>query len=68
VIRKPFTVHQTGATPLILIELRRHLRKFLLVRSPNGNSVFFRFYDPQSLAHLLAELAGGTGEMEAGRG
>jgi len=28
-------------------ELRRHLRKFLLVQLPDGDTVFFRFYDPR---------------------
>ena len=32
---------------LPLKELRRHLRKFLLVQLPDGQVVFFRFYDPR---------------------
>jgi hypothetical protein len=32
---------------LELKDLRRHLRKFLLVQLPDGNTVFFRFYDPR---------------------
>jgi Domain of unknown function (DUF4123) len=27
--------------------LRRHLRKFLLAQMPDGEAVFFRFYDPR---------------------
>jgi hypothetical protein len=32
---------------LELKNLRRHLRKFLLVQLPDGETVFFRFYDPR---------------------
>ncbi|MFL5260314.1 MAG: DUF4123 domain-containing protein [Hyphomicrobiales bacterium] len=32
---------------LTLDELRRHLRKFLLAQLPDGDTVFFRFYDPR---------------------
>jgi hypothetical protein len=32
---------------LELKDLRRHLRKFLLVQLPDGDTVFFRFYDPR---------------------
>ena len=32
---------------LELEELRRHLRKFLMAELPNGDMVFFRFYDPR---------------------
>jgi len=28
-------------------ELRRHFRRFLLVRSQNGRSLYFRYYDPR---------------------
>ena len=34
-------------SPLDLNDLRRHLRKFLLAQLPDGNAVFFRFYDPR---------------------
>jgi len=34
-------------SPLELKDLRRHLRKFLLAQLPDGNVVFFRFYDPR---------------------
>lgn len=34
-------------SPLGLDELRRHLRKFLLAQLPDGEAVFFRFYDPR---------------------
>jgi hypothetical protein len=30
-----------------LMQLRKHLRKFLLAQLPDGNTVFFRFYDPR---------------------
>ncbi len=29
------------------MEMRKHFRKFLMVRSPQGESVYFRFYDPR---------------------
>lgn len=32
---------------LPLKDLRRHLRKFLMVQLPDGQVVFFRFYDPR---------------------
>jgi hypothetical protein len=32
---------------LELMALRKHLRKFLLAQLPDGNTVFFRFYDPR---------------------
>jgi pSer/pThr/pTyr-binding forkhead associated (FHA) protein len=32
---------------LPLDDLRRHLRKFLLAQLPDGDTVFFRFYDPR---------------------
>ena len=32
---------------LELDDLRRHLRKFLVVQLPDGDVVFFRFYDPR---------------------
>ena len=32
---------------LELKDLRRHLRKFLLAQLPDGDTVFFRFYDPR---------------------
>ncbi len=34
-------------SPLELKDLRRHLRKFLMVQLPDGDSVLFRFYDPR---------------------
>jgi hypothetical protein len=34
-------------SPLELDPLRRHLRKFLLAQLPDGEAVFFRFYDPR---------------------
>ncbi|RJP32384.1 MAG: DUF4123 domain-containing protein [Phycisphaerales bacterium] len=29
------------------MDMRRHFRRFLMVRSPEGESVYFRFYDPR---------------------
>ncbi|MFO0938012.1 MAG: DUF4123 domain-containing protein [Gemmataceae bacterium] len=34
-------------------EIRRHLRKFLLAKLPDGREVFFRFYDPRVLRTYL---------------
>lgn len=34
--------------------LRRHFRRFLLVRGPNGEKWYFRFYDPRVLPAFLA--------------
>jgi hypothetical protein len=34
-------------------EVRRHLRKFLLVEMPDGKKVYFRFYDPRVLRVFL---------------
>jgi hypothetical protein len=36
-----------------LESLRTHLRKFLLVTAPNGDSWYFRFYDPRVLSKFL---------------
>jgi hypothetical protein len=33
--------------------LRRHLREFLVVRDPMGNSLMFRYYDPRVLRVYL---------------
>ena len=33
--------------------MRRHFRDFLVVRSPQGKSLFFRFYDPRVLRPFL---------------
>ena len=37
-----------------LPELRRHLRSFLRVLAPNGEPMYFRFYDPRLLPAFLA--------------
>jgi len=36
-----------------LEQLRRHFRHFLLVRDPDGNELYFRFYDPRVLRVYL---------------
>ncbi|TVQ55912.1 MAG: DUF4123 domain-containing protein, partial [Phycisphaerales bacterium] len=33
--------------------IRRHLRKFLKVKSPEGKTLYFRYYDPRILAAFL---------------
>jgi pSer/pThr/pTyr-binding forkhead associated (FHA) protein len=35
-------------------EVRKHFRKFLLVKLPDGKEVYFRFYDPRVLRVFLA--------------
>ncbi|HET6229873.1 MAG TPA: DUF4123 domain-containing protein [Longimicrobiaceae bacterium] len=41
-----------------LEELRRHFRRFLLVHSPEGEQMYFRYYDPRVLAGFLPLCAG----------
>lgn len=36
-----------------LMELRAHFRRFLLVESPEGKTLYFRFYDPRVLENYL---------------
>lgn len=36
-----------------LIEMRKHFRKFLMVKDPDGRSVYFRYYDPRVLRVYL---------------
>lgn len=40
-------------TPVGLEALRRHLRGFLRVRGPEGNVLYFRYYDPRVLPVFL---------------
>jgi hypothetical protein len=42
--------------PLELNELRRHLKRFLVVAGPDGQRLFFRFYDPRVLRLYLPTL------------
>jgi len=37
-----------------LAELRMHFRRFLLVESPAGQALYFRFYDPRVLPNYLS--------------
>jgi hypothetical protein len=53
-----FAVADTG-----LEELRKHFRRFLLVHSPEGEQLYFRFYDPRVLAGFLP-LCTGAEAME----
>jgi pSer/pThr/pTyr-binding forkhead associated (FHA) protein len=39
--------------PLPFKETRRHFRRFLLVKTPEGREVYFRFYDPRVLRVFL---------------
>ena len=40
-------------SPTGMQEMRKHLRTFLLVRSPEGKSLYFRYYDPRVLGMYL---------------
>jgi hypothetical protein len=40
-------------TPVKMEILQRHFRRFLMVRLPDGRSVYFRFYDPRVLRPYL---------------
>lgn len=42
-----------------LEELRRHFRQFLLVQDPQGEEMYFRFYDPRVLADFLPTCSAG---------
>lgn len=43
--------------------IKKHLRKFLIVRDPEGDLVYFRYYDPRLLPTFLASCS--PGELEA---
>jgi len=40
--------------PVPLEQVRRQLRKFLLVEDPRGRSMYFRYYDPRVLRAFLS--------------
>ena len=42
-----------GADPLTFSELHRHFRKMNVVYGPEGNPLFFRYYDPRVLPSVL---------------
>jgi hypothetical protein len=42
-----------AVAPTDLASLRRHFRRFLKVRDPDGNELYFRFYDPRVLLTFL---------------
>jgi hypothetical protein len=39
--------------PSTLRELRKHFRQFLIVKGPEGESLYFRFYDPRVFSTFL---------------
>lgn len=43
---------------ITLADVRRHFRKFLMVQSPEGKELYFRFYDPRFLPIFLQSLHG----------
>lgn len=50
--------------------VRKHLRKFLVVKDPNGEAMYFRYYDPRVLPVFLKsckrqDLGSFFGAMEA---
>ena len=48
--------------PSKLRELRKHFRKFLIVKGPDGENLYFRFYDPRILPAFLSTCDGGQQE------
>ena len=53
--------------PVSLEDLRRHFRRFLLVRDPDGNELYFRFYDPRVLRVYLPTCRAPEAEQFFGR-
>ncbi len=45
-------------SPTNLVNLRKHLRKFLVVRDPDGRRMAFRYYDPRILRAYLPTCGG----------
>jgi len=48
---KSWGIYLTGREPFP--EIRKHFRRFLLVRNPEGQESYFRFYDPRVLGIFL---------------
>ena len=42
--------------PSTLRELRKHFRKFLIVKSPEGGNLYFRYYDPRVLSIFMPTM------------
>lgn len=49
---KSWGVYLCSGTPFV--HLRRHLRRFLMVKLPDGREAYFRFYDPRVLRVFLS--------------
>jgi len=49
--KKPWGIF--AVSPVPLAELRTHFRKFLTVLNPQGEKMYFRFYDPRVLPAFL---------------
>lgn len=47
----PWGIFAVSAAPLN--DVRKHFRQFLLVESPDGEQLYFRFYDPRVLPTYL---------------
>jgi hypothetical protein len=46
-------------SPTNLVNLRKHLRSFLIVKDPEGRRMTFRYYDPRILRVYLPTCTGG---------
>jgi len=47
-----------ASAPVELEDLRKHFRKFLMVKNPEGKQVYFRYYDPRVLRVYLPTCNG----------
>ena len=45
-----------AAAGVTLADARRHFRRYLMVQSPEGRELYFRFYDPRFLPTFLQSL------------
>lgn len=52
---EPWGIIISAATDLA--GLRKHLRRFLMVEDPDGEQMYFRYYDPQVLPTVLETFA-----------
>lgn len=50
---KPWGYFVVAEPECTLAEIRRHFRNFLLVKGPNDEQLYFRFYDPRLLETFL---------------
>jgi len=50
---KSWGIYVTASRPAGIEDVRRQLRQFLLVKSPAGKKLFFRYYDPRVMRAYL---------------